>query len=124
MIEPGDLPPVVGSASGVGNVFGSVLGSALGSASSDAALGVGLNAMSSGAGLNGAPLRAAGDDAPMPLERALEGPERKIIERALERHGWSRQATADELAINRTTLYKKMRKYRLDGRTFDAGRSN
>jgi DNA-binding NtrC family response regulator len=51
---------------------------------------------------------------PMPLEAALEGPERLIIESALRRNNWNRQATAAELDINRTTLYKKMRKYRLD----------
>lgn len=51
---------------------------------------------------------------PMPLELALEGPERHIIESALNRNNWNRQATAAELDINRTTLYKKMRKYRLD----------
>lgn len=50
----------------------------------------------------------------MPLERALEGPERRIIEAALHRNNWNRQATAAELDINRTTLYKKMRKYQLD----------
>lgn len=51
---------------------------------------------------------------PMPLEKALEIPERRIIEAALVRNAWNRQATAAELDINRTTLYKKMRKYRLD----------
>ena len=51
---------------------------------------------------------------PMPLHVALEGPERQIIEAALKRNAWNRQATAAELDINRTTLYKKMRKYRLD----------
>jgi DNA-binding NtrC family response regulator len=51
---------------------------------------------------------------PMPLEVALEGPERRIIEAALRRNAWNRQATATELDINRTTLYKKMRKYQLD----------
>ena len=45
---------------------------------------------------------------------ALEGPERRIIEAALKRNNWNRQATAAELDINRTTLYKKMRKYQLD----------
>lgn len=53
-------------------------------------------------------------DTPMPLEQALETPERRIIEAALHRNGWNRQNTAAELDINRTTLYKKMRKYRLD----------
>lgn len=51
---------------------------------------------------------------PMPLERALEMPEKKIIEAALKRNNYNRQSTAAELDINRTTLYKKMRKYQLD----------
>ena len=51
---------------------------------------------------------------PQPLQVALETPERKIIEAALRRNDWNRQATAAELDINRTTLYKKMRKYQLD----------
>ena len=50
----------------------------------------------------------------MPLAIALETPERQIIEAALKRNAWNRQSTAAELDINRTTLYKKMRKYRLD----------
>jgi len=53
-------------------------------------------------------------DQSMPLAVALEEPERRIIEKALRRNGYNRQATAAELDINRTTLYKKMRKYRLD----------
>ena len=52
---------------------------------------------------------------PMTLEKALELPERTILLAALRRHQWNRQATADELGINRTTLYKKMRKFDLDG---------
>ena len=40
-------------------------------------------------------------------------PERRIIELALHRNNWNRQATAAELDINRTTLYKKMKKYGL-----------
>jgi two-component system, NtrC family, response regulator AtoC len=51
---------------------------------------------------------------PMPLAAALELPERRIIETALKRNNYNRQLTAAELDINRTTLYKKMRKYRLD----------
>jgi transcriptional regulator with PAS, ATPase and Fis domain len=51
---------------------------------------------------------------PQPLESALQLPERKIIEAALKRNNWNRQSTAAELDINRTTLYKKMRKHRLD----------
>jgi DNA-binding NtrC family response regulator len=53
-------------------------------------------------------------DQPRPLQVALEDPERQIIQAALRRNAWNRQATAAELDINRTTLYKKMRKYRLD----------
>ncbi|HEV8377636.1 MAG TPA: sigma-54 dependent transcriptional regulator, partial [Tepidisphaeraceae bacterium] len=53
-------------------------------------------------------------DKAMPLEQALEGPERRTIEAALKRNNYNRQETAAELNINRTTLYKKMRKYRLD----------
>lgn len=54
------------------------------------------------------------ENQPLTLETALEGPEREIILRALQRNNYSRQATAAELNINRTTLYKKMRKYQLD----------
>ena len=53
-------------------------------------------------------------DVAMPLEKALEIPERMIIERALKRNNWNRQATAKELDNNRTTLYKKMLKFGLD----------
>jgi len=51
---------------------------------------------------------------PLPLAIALEGPERRIIESALLRNNFNRNLTAAELDINRTTLYKKMRRYRLD----------
>jgi DNA-binding NtrC family response regulator len=55
----------------------------------------------------------AGDWRPMPLRQALEEPERTIIERALRHNGWNRQLTAEQLGINRTTLYKKMKHYGL-----------
>src|SRR5208337_4943950 len=55
------------------------------------------------------------EDVPQPLEVALQAPERRIIEAALKRNGWNRQATAAELDINRTTLYKKMGKDGLEG---------
>ena len=45
------------------------------------------------------------------LKTALAAPERQIIIDALETHGWNRQNTARALGINRTTLYKKMKKY-------------
>lgn len=50
----------------------------------------------------------------MTLKEALEGPEREIILQTLKLNQWSRNATADQLGINRTTLYKKMRKLGLD----------
>jgi two-component system response regulator AtoC len=53
----------------------------------------------------------------LPLRKALEIPEREIIERTLESHDWNRQETAAALMINRTTLFNKMRKYGLLGRT-------
>ena len=49
-----------------------------------------------------------------PLKDALEGPEKEIIERTLRANNWNRQVTADVLEINRTTLYKKMKKFGLD----------
>ena len=45
------------------------------------------------------------------LKTALVAPERQIILNALESNGWNRQKTAGALGINRTTLYKKMKKY-------------
>jgi DNA-binding NtrC family response regulator len=51
---------------------------------------------------------------PGSLKRALQAPERQIILEVLEAHGWNRNATADFLGINRTTLYKKMKRLGLD----------
>ena len=51
---------------------------------------------------------------PVPLKEALEEPEKRIIEVALRSNGWNRQLTAQQLGINRTTLYKKMKRYGLD----------
>lgn len=50
----------------------------------------------------------------LPLKKALEEPERRIIKRTLESCGWNRQAAAAMLKINRTTLYMKMKKYSLE----------
>ncbi|MEM7559666.1 MAG: sigma-54 dependent transcriptional regulator, partial [Planctomycetota bacterium] len=44
------------------------------------------------------------------LREALEGPERQIIMEVLKANGYSRNLTADQLGINRTTLYKKMKR--------------
>ncbi|MCC7137063.1 MAG: sigma-54-dependent Fis family transcriptional regulator [Planctomycetes bacterium] len=63
---------------------------------------------------------APSGDRTLPLKRALEIPEREIIERTLRSHNWNRQRTAQALDINRTTLFNKMRKYGLLGR---AGRT-
>jgi DNA-binding NtrC family response regulator len=48
------------------------------------------------------------------LKDALEGPERQIILEALESHHWNRNATAEALGVNRTTLYKKMKRLGLE----------
>jgi DNA-binding NtrC family response regulator len=48
------------------------------------------------------------------LREALEGPERLIILQALREHQWNRASTAQTLDINRTTLYKKMKRLGLD----------
>ncbi len=45
-----------------------------------------------------------------PLKQALSLPERQIILETLEAHKWNRQAAARALGINRTTLYKKMKR--------------
>lgn len=44
------------------------------------------------------------------LRDALDIPERRLILDALIRHRWNRQETAQGLGINRTTLYKKMKR--------------
>ncbi len=51
---------------------------------------------------------------PRPLKEAMEEPEKRIIEAALRANGWNRQHTAKTLNVNRTTLYKKMKRYGLD----------
>ncbi len=50
---------------------------------------------------------------PMSLKAALAGPEKHLIQQALEANQWNRQATAKALEINRTTLFKKMKQYGL-----------
>ena len=51
---------------------------------------------------------------PMPLSQAMLEPERQILLAALEANNWSRSETARQLDINRTTLYKKIKQFRLD----------
>jgi len=48
------------------------------------------------------------------LRGAMQEPERQIILQALHDHHWNRSATAEKLGINRTTLYKKMKRLGLD----------
>lgn len=57
----------------------------------------------------------------MSLKKALEGPEKAIIEKTLETHQWNRQETARSLQINRTTLYKKMKQYGLEKKAKQLG---
>jgi DNA-binding NtrC family response regulator len=52
----------------------------------------------------GAPTKAT-------LQQAMEASEKQMIQATLEANGGSRQATAAQLGINRTTLYKKMKYY-------------
>jgi transcriptional regulator with PAS, ATPase and Fis domain len=49
------------------------------------------------------------------LKQALESPERRLILDVLEANDWNRLGTAEALGINRTTLYKKMKRLGLDG---------
>ena len=46
---------------------------------------------------------------PVSLDEALREPERRILLKALKANQWNRQRTAEQLRINRTTLYKKMK---------------
>lgn len=48
------------------------------------------------------------------LKASLADPERAIILDTLKSLNWNRNATAEKLGINRTTLYKKMKKLGLD----------
>ena len=56
------------------------------------------------------------------LKQALEGPERQIILDVLEQNTWNRHATAEALGINRTTLYKKMKRLGLEDEHHLVGR--
>jgi DNA-binding NtrC family response regulator len=47
------------------------------------------------------------------LKEALEEPEKRIICQTLQAFNWNRAATARFLEIERTTLYKKMKKYNI-----------
>ncbi len=55
------------------------------------------------------------------LKDALAEPERNIIRAALEQNNWNRQDTAKALDINRTTLYKKMKRHGLEAEALRLG---
>ena len=44
------------------------------------------------------------------LESAVESFERRYIQKALEQHRWAKGKTAESLAIDPKTLYRKMKK--------------
>lgn len=50
----------------------------------------------------------------MGLKEVLAEPEKTAIRAALDANNWNRQNTASALQINRTTLYKKMKRYGLE----------
>jgi DNA-binding NtrC family response regulator len=52
------------------------------------------------------------------LKQAMENPERQIILEVLEANQWNRHVTAEALGINRTTLYKKMKRLGLEDERF------
>jgi len=68
-----------------------------------------------------APLSVAAPQSGRSLKEALEAPERQIILEVLQLHNWNRNETADALGINRTTLYKKMKRLGLEDGVY-AGR--
>jgi DNA-binding NtrC family response regulator len=51
---------------------------------------------------------------PPPIKQALAAPERQLILDALAQSGWRRDAAARALGINRTTLYKKLKRLGMD----------
>jgi DNA-binding NtrC family response regulator len=55
------------------------------------------------------------------LKTAMAQPERQLILAALERNGWRRDAAARSLGINRTTLYKKLKRLGMDLADHPAG---
>jgi DNA-binding NtrC family response regulator len=62
----------------------------------------------------GQPAAKVADSSVVPLKEALEEPEKEILRRALAACHWSREKTAESLDINRSTLFKKMKKYGLE----------
>jgi len=48
-----------------------------------------------------------------PLREVMQEPEREMVIAALEENDWNRNKAASSLGINRTTLYNKMKKYKI-----------
>ena len=74
-----------------------------------------------------APMAAVGtvnmeSAAGLTLKQSLESPERQIIREVLESNHWNRNVTAQILGINRTTLYKKMKRLGLEDLALSMGR--
>ena len=62
----------------------------------------------------GVPVATVAASTKQSLKDALAGPERQIILQVLRENNWNRNVTADQLGINRTTLYKKMKRLGLE----------
>jgi len=73
--------------------------------------------LSRGPGKSGEPVLPPGfqrvPSGPRPLREVLAELEGELIRQALERNGGSRKRTAEELEVNRATLFNKMKKYNL-----------
>ena len=61
-----------------------------------------------------APVSPPGRHGATSLKAALAQTEREVISAALQANGYNRQATAEALQIERTTLYKKIKRFGLD----------
>ena len=58
-------------------------------------------------------LKAPGSPGLKSLKEALKNPEKQVIQHTLEQTSWNRKKAAENLGINRTTLYNKMKEYDL-----------
>ena len=72
--------------------------------------------------LGGGGLAACPGPESTPLKQALATPERQLIVAALEQAGWRRDVAARTLGINRTTLYKKLKRLGMDLATLEPAR--
>jgi DNA-binding NtrC family response regulator len=68
------------------------------------------SSLSSTSGDSAKTIQAVPSGSPVSLSEALEEPERRIILEALKARNWNRNETAVALGINRTTLYKKIKR--------------